>query len=341
MIVHRSWQNSPNCCVTNPPFRQIAAFLCVLMFVTSCTAAKTVKSAKHATTVVVRGLNGPTQFQQLDGNRLLIAQLNGDENAKTGQVLVVDRVSGAKTVLLSDLDKPTGVLFHSGALWVMTRDNLQRADWDGIGIPGPIEAVLQPLPNNGRSEGTLTVMADDRIAYETTGNIIAGQVVASSGRLWAYDPAMHQSSILAIGAKNAYAHAVLPDGQLVIAEIGDNIENPPVEELNIIPIADVGQTSVNLGWPECPGDKTCGGVVTPLATFPPKATPAGVALSADGLIAYVSLLTRGELVAVNVVDGSQRVVVSELELPLHVVMGDDGQLLVGEHGTGRIVSINP
>jgi glucose/arabinose dehydrogenase len=327
--------------VTRLPFRKLAAVICTLMFVASCSKGQPNNSDKPTKSTVVSGLSGPTQFQLLDGNRLLIAQLNGDENAKTGQVLIVDRTSGAKTILLRDLDKPTGVLFNTGALWVMTRDNLQRADWDGMGTPGPLQPVLESLPNNGRSEGTLTVVADDRIAFETTGNIVGGKVVNQSGRLWAYDPVAKSSAVIAVGVKNAYAHAVLPDGQLLVTEIGDNIESAPVEELNIVEQADPGTPSVDLGWPDCPGDKTCDGIVSPIATFAPKVTPAGLALSADGLTAYVTLLTTGELVAVNVADGQQQVIASGLELPLHVVMGDDGLLLVGEHATGQIVSIKP
>jgi glucose/arabinose dehydrogenase len=335
------------------PFLSWPVLGCALLGVVSsgCSQSKTEPAAVATSTasvvtqkvdVIVDGLVGPTQFVQLDGNRLLVAQLNGDENASTGQILEVDLKTGMKTVLLERLDKPTGVVFHEGAIWVMTRDNLLRASWDGTGKPRAVAKLLPPLPNNGRSEGTLTIMADDRIAFETTGAIADDLVVADSGRLWAYDAGDGSSKRLATGLKNAYAHVVLPDGRLIVSEIGDNIENPPVEELNIVEITDgVSLSTPNYGWPQCAGDETCSGVVPPIATFPAKATPAGLALSEDSLTAYVSLLVTGQVVAVSVADGKQREIAHDLDLPLHVLLADDGRLLVGEHGAGRIISIKP
>ncbi len=286
--------------------------------------------------VVVDGLNGPTQFGQLDDGRFLIAQLNGEEEAQAGQVLVVDPASGAKTVLLDKLDKPTGVIYHEGAIWVMVRRGLLRADWDGATAAGPVAVVLKDLPYNGRSEGTLTVMADDRIAYETTGNDESGDVTENSGRLWAYDPATSQSTAIGVGLKNAYAHALLPDGRLAVTEIGDNISDAPLEEINLV---DTTATMPAFGWPNCPAPQQCTGIVSPLATFDPKATPAGIALSPDGLSLYVTLLVTGELRQVSLADGTQQLLRTGLQAPLHALTTGDGQLLVGEHAAGRIVAV--
>jgi glucose/arabinose dehydrogenase len=293
--------------------------------------------------VVVDGLNGPTQFAVLDDGRFLIAQLNGEEEGKTGEVIVVDPATDQQTVLLSQLDKPTGVLNHQGALWVMTRRGLIRAEWDGQGKVGTVETIIDNLPYNGRSEGTLTLLSDERIAYETSGAIEGSGVVDGSGRMWAYDTATKKSSVIATGLKNAYAHVLLPDGRLVVTEIGDNIVGAPVEELNVLDLTgiDLSVTVSEFGWPDCPGDKQCGGVTAPLALFDPKATPAGIALAADGLSLYVTLLTTGQLVAVPVGGGAQRIVSTDLELPLHAALSNDGRILVGEHGAGRIVAISP
>jgi glucose/arabinose dehydrogenase len=284
--------------------------------------------------VMVDGLNGPTQFVLLDDGRLLVAQLNGEEDSQTGQVLVVDPTTQTKTVLLSGLDKPTGVINHQGAIWVMVKQGLVRAAWDGKETVGQIETVLKDLPYNGRSEGTLTILGDERIAYETSGNDEIGDVLAGSGRLWAYDTGTKQSTAIAVGLKNAYAHVLLPDGRLAVTEIGDNIVDAPLEEINLV---DLTVKEPSYGWPDCPAPKVCPEVVSPLVTFPAKATPAGITLSPDGLTLYVTLLTTGQLVAVPVEGGSQRVVTKDLALPLHAVTDNEGNILVGEHGAGRIV----
>jgi glucose/arabinose dehydrogenase len=286
--------------------------------------------------VVVDGLNGPTQFVLLDDGRFLIAQLNGDEDEKSGQVIVVDPTSKTTTVLLSGLDKPTGVIRHQGAVWVMMKRGIVRATWDGEKNVGPIETVLKDLPYNGRSEGTLTVLGDERIAYETSGNNEGGDVIVDSGRLWAYDTGTKQTTAIAVGLKNAYAHALLPDGRLAVTEIGDNIVDAPLEEINLVDLA-VKQPSY--GWPNCPAPTVCPQVVSPLATFPAKATPGGIALAQDGMALYVTLLTTGQLVEVPLDGGAQRVVAQDLVLPLHAVIDDEGRILVGEHGAGRIVAV--
>jgi glucose/arabinose dehydrogenase len=300
-------------------------------------AQSSLSSATPKVEVVADGLNGPTQFVLLDDGRLLVAQLNGDEEDKAGQVVLVDPTTKTTRVLLSGLDKPTGVSSHQGAVWVMVKRGLIRAIWDGKTDVGPIETVLKDLPYNGRSEGTLTVLGDERLAYETSGNDESGDVLAGSGRLWAYDTGTKQSTAIAVGLKNAYAHVLLPDGRLAVTEIGDNIADAPLEEINVV---DLTVKEPSYGWPDCPAPKQCPQVVNPLVTFPPKATPGGITLSQDGLTLYVTLLTTGQLVAVPVGGGAQRVVTEDLVLPLHVVTGNDGRILVGEHGAGRIVAFS-
>jgi hypothetical protein len=277
---------------------------------------------------VVDGLEGPTQFQLLDDGRVLVAQLNGDENAATGQVLVVNPSTG----------KPTGVLFHKGAVWVMVERGLLRAAWDGTSVTQPAEVVLADLPFNGRSSGTLTVLADDRVLYTTTGNLeAAGQTTPGSGRLWAYDPATAESEEIAFGLKNAYAHALLPDGNLAAVDMGDNITDPPVEEINVVDLT--GPAPVSFGWPACPGDQQCEGVVAPLATFPARQSPTGLSLSSDGLFLFTVLHTQGTLISVKLEDGTVTQLGTDLDLPHSVLATSEGEILVSEHGAGRIVAM--
>lgn len=154
--------------------------------------------------MIADGFIGPTQITDGPDSVVLVAQLAGEEAAATGQVLALDVDSGQRRVLLTGLDKPTGVLWQNGALWVMVRRGLVRAEWPGgDAAAGPVEVVLDDLPNNGRSEGTLTALDDGRFLYETTGGLVDGKVVDGSGTLWAFDPATRLSTPVATAVKNA------------------------------------------------------------------------------------------------------------------------------------------
>jgi glucose/arabinose dehydrogenase len=303
--------------------------------------------------VIAEGLEGPTQFVvSPDGKFVLVAQLNGDEEAKTGQVLRIDLPSKKKTVLWDRLDKPTGLaltMTTKGAMsvWVMQKRSLWTAPYaPSLKSQDKLFKVLSDLPFNGRSEGTLTPTPDGHLLYETTGNIDgAGKVVKGSGTLWSFNPIKLSSTVVATGLKNSYAHVILPDGRALITEIGDNVTNAPVEELNIVSLDPKVTKIQNAGWPTCPGEKTCKGVTTPIATFAPKSTPTGVAI--DTTYAYVSLFVPGEIYRVPLKSAATsaknepELIVNQLQGPHTIVRRPDGALWITEHFSGRIVSVKP
>jgi glucose/arabinose dehydrogenase len=301
-----------------------------------------VLSKPNGLIVVADGFSGPTQIAFGPDGMLVVAQLNGEENAVTGQVIAFDPKTKAKRVVLDHLDKPTGVLWNDGVLWVMVRHGLVKAPWpDQTAAVGPVETVLDNLPFNGRSEGTLTPVDGGAFLYETTG-MLAGDVPQDgSGMLWRFDPRDNSSRIIATGAKNAYAHQLLRDGRVVTTEIGDNIANAPLEEVNIVAL---DRTS-DLGWPRCAGDQHCAGVADPIALFPKSSTPTGIAVVNNDL--YVSLFVTGQLMRVPVpaTASAPRAepveVLSGLKGPHTVLAMPDGSLWISEHLANRIVSITP
>ncbi len=294
-------------------------------------------------TIVVDQLDRPTQIADGPDGLLLVAQLAGSENEENGQILAVDVATGERRVIADGLDKPTGVLWANGTLWVMVRRGLVSAPWNGSeATAGALTTVLDDLPFNGRSEGTLTALADGTFLYATTGSLTNGAATPGSGTLWAFDPANQSSRAIATGLKNAYAHVVLDDGRIVTTEIGDSTD-PPVEEINVV---DPNQPSPDLGWPSCPGDSTCDGVVGPLATFPAASTPTGVTHIGNDL--YVILFVTGQLLRVPLAGrtvGSEPVAATELvaglEGPHTVLARPDGSLWISEHLAGRIIEIRP
>jgi glucose/arabinose dehydrogenase len=321
---------------------RLAAGFGLIATVAACSNPKSGATPKGFT-VVAEGFNGPTQIADGPDGLLLVAQLNGEENAATGQVVVFDPKSKAKRVLLTGLDKPTGVLWQDGMLWVMVHRGLVRARWTkDDNTAGPVEAVLENLAFNGRSEGTLTAVDGGRFLYETTGTLIGDTAEPGSGTLWLFDPSTKTSTPVATGVKNAYAHSLLPDGRIVTTEIGDNIANAPVEEINIIPLS----PAADLGWPRCAGDQDCPAVIRPTALFPKSSTPTGVAVKGTDI--FVTLFVTGQLMRIPLGTWTagqpplpSTEVAAGLKGPHTVLARPDGTLWISEHLANRIVSIKP
>ena len=279
--------------------------------------------------------NRPTQFL-VESDQLWVAQLNGGENEAVGQVVRVDLATGAETVIIGDLDKPTGIALLDGWLWIATRDALLRME---PAEAESLEVVVRDIPNNGRSNGTLTVTPDGRLLYESSGR----RSDPESGRLWAYDPATGASSLVAEGLKNAYAHFYDAAGRLWITEIGDgSVEDVPFpDEINlVVPGAD-------FGWPGCYGRELagpeCEGTRAAVAVLPVSSTPTGIAGSpfAPDTLLVTQWLT-GELVTVTyTLQGNQAVgevapFISGLRNPQHVLNRPDGAVWISEYSTGLI-----
>lgn len=277
----------------------------------------------------------PTQFL-VEGKQLWLAQLNGGERESQGQVLRLDLESGQETVIVEGLDKPTGIALLAGNLWIATRDALLTMEPDK---PDSLTAVLTDLPNNGRSNGTLTVTPDGRLLYETSGT----RSDSTSGRLWELNPQTGESQEVASGLKNAYAHVFAADGRLWITEIGDGSVDGVTftDELNLV------VDGADFGWPRCYGRELggpdCSGVRPAVTVFPDHSTPTGVAISpfTDNTL-LVALWLTGDVmeVPISFVDGNAigeyRPFISNLQNPQHLLARPDGSLWVSEFGTGKI-----
>ena len=297
--------------------------------------------------VVSDGLSGPTQFLEHDDGSLIVAQLNGDEDSATGQIVRIEPTTGTIRVLIDGLDKPTGVAVLDGGLWVMERRALVRFTWDGGNTPvGPRETVLTGLPFNGRSSGTLTSLDATTLLYETSGELAGstdtGTVTPGSGTLFALDTRTRTSRPIATGSKHAYAHWVTSGNRVLTTEILDGPGVHPPDELNVVN----PEFPTDFGWPKCPADQPekpgCSEIPPPLAVFPPDSTPTAVV--ADGNDVYVSLFVPGTIVRLSMAGWKPgqpprpfRVVAENLEGPHSMVVSKDGRLLVSEHFRGRIL----
>ena len=296
--------------------------------------------------VVVDGLRGPTQFLVMADGSHLVAEINGGENDGDGRVVQVDS-GGTHTVVLSGLDKPTGIALVGQELWVMERDRLTRGP-----IGGDRVVVAEDLPNNGRSEGTLTVLPDGRVLFDTSGSKRGSTVVDGSGRLFTVDPndAAAGPVEYASGFKHAYAHAVDESGTVWTTEMTDGRfdELPAADEVvAVVPGEDHG-------WPRCVGDnraasefggtvELCAEVPSSQAVFAPSATPTGLAVSPfSPETLWVALWNERRVVAVTA-DPSERPapigdVLTGLDRPQHLVV-DGSDVLLSDFGAGTILRI--
>jgi glucose/arabinose dehydrogenase len=308
--------------------------------------------AGFAARELVTGLQQPTQFTIGSDGRLYIAQLNGAENAAAGQIIAVDPADGAQELLLSGLDKPTGLALLEDMLWILTRDQLLRVSSLRQNVTGSVDLILDALPNNGRSNGTLTVTPAGKLLFNTSGRLQGNEAAARSAVLWQVDPAYPFTPVpLATGLKNAYAHAFDADGRLWSTEIGDgavvgtNYDDQPPEELNEI------FAGADYGWPRCFADQQpalnrdgtaerCAQTRLPWVTFPPRATPTSVAPSpfaADTLL--VALWVSGEVTSVSTIDGRVSPFVTNADTPQHLLPTPTGTLLLSDYQNGVIYEI--
>lgn len=241
----------------------------------------------HTVVEVVVGLRSPTQVTAHPDGRLVVAELNGEENDGTGRVVAVDPSGRLEPeVLAEDLVKPTGVAVVDGELWIMEERRLSRAPLDGSGRP---TVVLDSLPFNGRSETTLTATPAGHLLYGTTGALTAGRPVEGSGVLWELDPgAVDDPSPvpLSAGFKNAYGHTFGPDGRLWVTEVSDGSFDGRSAPDELVEVT----AGVDHGWPACIGDREpvaefggddagCADGPPSRALFDPGATPTSVAVA--------------------------------------------------------------
>jgi glucose/arabinose dehydrogenase len=338
--------------------------------------------AQAKPTVLIEGLAGPTQIAFGPSGTWLVAELggeepSGDENGSTGRVLLIDPRTKAQRVLAKGLDKPTGVAWINGVVWIMVRRGIVKLSLPSAALPSlmtpstatampEVSVVLADLPFNGRSEGTVTPLANGSFLYETTGNIVSNPASGKrepqpgSGTLWSFNPRTNKSTAIAVGLKNSYAHVVLSDGRVATTEIGDNIFSEPLDEVNILETsggASSGKAPQSFGWPVCDAagkalvkadTARCSAATPALRSFPAHLTPTGIAQHRNDL--YVSLFVSGQIMRLpndaitptktprNKRSAAQ-VWASDVEGP-HTLLVDRNRLLVTETTTGRILSFD-
>lgn len=303
--------------------------------------------------VYASGLRGPTAMAYGPDRRLYVTQLNGAENAGTGQVVAIAGPGGEPAVVLDKLAKPTGIAWRRNELWLVAHRDILQSSFDGGSVTPPT-VVVDDLPFNGRSNGQITRLPDDRLIFETSGGSDP-----NSAALLALKPGESTPQIFAKGFKGAYDHASdINSGAIWVTEINDDplAGKTPPEELNQI------REGKDYGWPRCWADQqpaperggskqVCEATEAPIALFEPNATPTGVEWGGNtGWPApfnhwvYVALWNGSppRIVLVQVGDTPSTkptTFMSGLKRPMDLLAARDGGLLVMDHEAGVIYHV--
>ncbi len=297
----------------------------------------------------VEGLSGPTQIASDGDGGFVVAELNGGEGDGSGRVLRFGELAtGEAEVLVEGLLTPTGVVVDEGGqLWIMEQRRLTVGPLDD---PSDRRVVLDDLPFNGRSEGTVSAVPGGGILYDTSGARDGDRLVEGSGTLWYLADADADPVAFATGFKHAYAHAPAGDGRWFVTEISDGVLNggAPQDELVVASAGD------DFGYPRCIGDnepvqafdvteEDCSAAPSSHALLGRRSTPTSVAVAPwDDELVLVALWSGGEVVGVpvepDVRPHEPDVVVDGIGHPQHLLVDGD-RLLVVDHTLGRILVV--
>ena len=329
--------------------RVLVPFIALAALVTGACAADDPSPAEVAVEVLAEGLAGPTQIAHDGRGGYVVAELNGGEREGAGRVLRFGSLDAEPEVLVDGLLTPTGVAVDGDLLWVMERRRLTVGPLDGT---ADREVVLDELPFNGRSEGTISPVAGGGILYDTSGATRDGELVDGSGTLWFLSGPDAEPEAFATGFKHAYAHTPAGDDRWFVTEISDGTFDGSAPPDDVV----VAAAGDDFAFPACIGDNQpvaelgatdadCAEAPGSHAVLPPRSTPTGVAIAPwDPDLVLVALWTEGRIVAVPAsAEGRPHVpvtVADDVGTPQHL-LADGDRVLVTDHAGGRVVAIAP
>ena len=212
------------------------------------------------------GLNIPAGFsidifaQNLDGPRDLVIDSAGTLLASIptkGKVVAVVDENGDgksdKTIdILTNRDKPHGLAFFDGQLFVAEETKLTRFNWDVQKLEAKADKVLFTLPYGGRHFTRTIAFKDDGTMYVSIGSTcdVCHEKDPFQASVIVSDHDGTSPRLFAKGLRNAVFITVEEKSQkLWGVEMGrDNLgDTIPPDEINIL------EEDKNYGWPNCYG----------------------------------------------------------------------------------------
>lgn len=268
-------------------------WLALMMLPMAAQAAPPVGSLPHPLQLPP-GFHAEVYAQGVPGVRFMALSPHGDltvSRPSRGQILVFpdrnhDGRADRMSVFASDLDRPHGVAWRAGALYVAETAAVKRlTDVNGDLVADRTERVTGDLPEGGMHWTRTLGFGPDGGMYVSAGSDCNACVEQDPRRatLMRFKPDGTGREIYARGLRNAVGFAWHPaTGELWATDNGrDWMGNTqPPEELNRI------RQGGDYGWPACYGDRVpdpehgstarCAGTIPPAVSFPAHWAPLGI-----------------------------------------------------------------
>lgn len=171
----------------------------------------------------------------------------------SGKIWAVEE--GKKTEVIAGLDRPHGLAFHNGKLFIAEETRVSRYNYDESAKIASFEKNLFDLPGGGGGHFTRSIVFGKNgemfVSLGSTCNVCLEKDKRLAAILVS-DEEGNNPRIFAKGLRNAVFLTTHPQtGQLYSTEMGrDGLgDDIPPDEINLI------EEGNNYGWPICYGDK--------------------------------------------------------------------------------------
>ena len=232
--------------------------------VAACTSSGGAQDALNSRLTMPPGLTASV-FARLGGVRFMALGPDGAvyvSRPRAGEIVRVldgdgDGVAEARTVVVARLDRPHGLAFHGGFLYIANTDGVVRVR---LGADGKATTPPQRLNSYSSGGGHWTrslAFGADSAMYVAVGSSCNLCVERSPDRaaVMRYDADGRNGRVYSSGLRNAVGIAMHPvTKQIWVTQnerdnLPPNHEDLPPEEINIL------QDGADYGWPYCYGNR--------------------------------------------------------------------------------------
>ena len=289
-----------------------------------------------------------------------------------------DGAAESKSVAVSGLNRPHGMAFHNGWMYIANTDGIVRVKLDANGVPSGAPEVLNHFSGGGAHSTRSIVFGPDGKMYVSIGSTCNLCVETDSMRaaIIQYDANGANGKVYARGLRNAVGIAFNPaTGELWASQnerddLSPSHEDLPPEEINII------HAGGDYGWPYCYGNRIpnpeyhnaarCASTIAPALEMQAHSAPLSMAFLAgatalpsdyagDAVVAFHgswdrSVPTGAKVVRIHIsngkpvsyddlVTGWQRPDGGRWGRPVDTIVAKDGSLLISDDASGEIVRV--
>lgn len=208
----------------------------------------------------------------------VVALPDSDKNGTADRVVTV----------LSGLNKPHGLIFHEGKLFVAEETQVVRYTWDEASFAAQLDKKLVDLPAGGRHTSRTLAFDMNGKLYISLGSSCDTCFERNEwlAAVLQTDAEGNSPQVYASGLRNAVFLEQRPNtNQIWTTEMGRDFlgDNLPPDEINLL------QENGNYGWPVCYGDRVydqrfgqrapedCQNTVAPKFALPAHVAPLGLA----------------------------------------------------------------